>query len=63
MGRLPASRGYKYRGPVLWDGGWSWGEQPYPVKKVVEKPPRSSARFCGGSEGLSWAVEPRKEVS
>jgi hypothetical protein len=21
----------------------------------------NSARFCGGGEGLSWAVEPRKE--
>jgi hypothetical protein len=30
-------------------------------KKIVEKPPRNSAGFCGGSQGLSWAVEPRKE--
>jgi hypothetical protein len=38
------------------------GLQPYPVKKkIVEKPPRNSAGFCGGSQGLSWAVEPRKE--
>jgi hypothetical protein len=29
-------------------------------KKIVEKPPRNSARFCGGGQGLSWAVEPRK---
>jgi hypothetical protein len=29
-------------------------------KKIVEKPPRNSAGFCGG-QGLSWAVEPRKE--
>jgi hypothetical protein len=29
--------------------------------KIVEKPPRNSARFCGGGQGLSWAVEPRKE--
>jgi hypothetical protein len=37
--------------------------QPYPVKKkIVEKPPRNSAGFCGGSQGLSWAVEPRKEI-
>jgi hypothetical protein len=37
-------------------------EQPYPVKKtIVEKPPRNSAGFCGGGQGLSWAVEPRKE--
>jgi hypothetical protein len=28
---------------------------------IVEKPPRNSAGFCGGSQGLSWAVEPRKE--
>jgi hypothetical protein len=30
-------------------------------KENVEKPPRNSARFCGGGQGLSWAVEPRKE--
>jgi hypothetical protein len=30
-------------------------------KKIVEKPPRNSAGFCGGGRGLSWAVEPRKE--
>jgi hypothetical protein len=30
-------------------------------KKIVEKPPRNSAGFCGGDQGLSWAVEPRKE--
>jgi hypothetical protein len=30
-------------------------------KKIVEKPPRNSARFCGGGQGLSWAVEPMKE--
>jgi hypothetical protein len=36
--------------------------QPYPVKKnIVEKPPRNSPGFCGGGQGLSWAVEPRKE--
>jgi hypothetical protein len=29
-------------------------------KKIVEKPPRNSAEFCGGGQGLSWAVEPRK---
>jgi hypothetical protein len=28
---------------------------------IVEKPPRNSAGFCGGGQGLSWAVEPRKE--
>jgi hypothetical protein len=38
------------------------GLQTYPVKKkIVEKPPRNSAGFCGGSQGLRWAVEPRKE--
>jgi hypothetical protein len=38
------------------------GVQPYPVKKkIVEKPPKNSAGFCGGGQGLSWAVEPRKE--
>jgi hypothetical protein len=30
-------------------------------KKIVEKPPRNSTEFCGGIQGLSWAVEPRKE--
>jgi hypothetical protein len=36
--------------------------QPYPVKKkIVGKPPRNSAGFCGGGQGLSWAVETRKE--
>jgi hypothetical protein len=30
-------------------------------RKIVEKPPRNSAGFCGGGQGLSWAVEPRKE--
>jgi hypothetical protein len=30
-------------------------------KKIVEKLPRNSAGFCGGGQGLSWAVEPRKE--
>jgi hypothetical protein len=33
---------------------------PY-KKKIVEKSPRNSARFCGRGQGLSWAVEPRKE--
>jgi hypothetical protein len=30
-------------------------------KKIVEKPPRNSAGFCGGGQGLSWAVKARKE--
>jgi hypothetical protein len=29
-------------------------------KKIVEKPPRNSAGFCGGGQGLSWAVGPRE---
>jgi hypothetical protein len=38
------------------------GLKPYPVKKKIsEKPPRNSAGFCGGGQGLSWAVELRKE--
>jgi hypothetical protein len=38
------------------------GLRPYPVKKkIVEKPPRNSAGFCGRGQGLSWAVEPRKQ--
>jgi hypothetical protein len=37
-------------------------KKPYPVKKkIVEKPPRNSVGFCGGGQGLSWSVEPRKE--
>jgi hypothetical protein len=32
-------------------------------KKIVEKPPRNSAGFCGGDQGLRWVVEPRKEIS
>jgi hypothetical protein len=28
---------------------------------IVEKPPSNSAGFCGGGQGLNWAVEPRKE--
>jgi hypothetical protein len=62
MGSHSASGGYKYRGLVNQDGGWAWGRQPYLVKKkIVEKPPRNSAGFYGGGQGLSWAVEPRKE--
>jgi hypothetical protein len=30
-------------------------------QQIFEKPPRNSAGFCGGGQGLSWAVEPRKE--
>jgi hypothetical protein len=30
-------------------------------KKIVEKPPRNSVGFCGGGQGLSWAVELRRE--
>jgi hypothetical protein len=30
-------------------------------KKIVEKPPKNSAGFCGGGQGLRWAVEPWKE--
>jgi hypothetical protein len=29
--------------------------------QIVEKPPRNSAGFFGGGQGVSWAVEPRKE--
>jgi hypothetical protein len=61
MGSHPASGGYKYRGLVLRDGGWAWGNNPTSKKKIVEKPPRNSDIFCGGGQGLSWAVEPRKE--
>jgi hypothetical protein len=34
---------------------------PCKKKKIIEKHPRNSAGFCGGGQGLSWAVEPRKE--
>jgi hypothetical protein len=62
MGSHPASGGYKYRGPVLRDGGWAWGYNPtLQKKKIVEKPLKNSAGFCGGDHGLSCAVEPRKE--
>jgi hypothetical protein len=27
----------------------------------TEKPPRNSDGFCGGGQGLSWAVEPKRE--
>jgi hypothetical protein len=30
-------------------------------RKIVEKPPLNSAGFCGGGQGLNWAMEPRKE--
>jgi hypothetical protein len=62
MGSHPASGRYKYRGLALQDGGLGVGLTTLPCKKkIVEKPPRNSAGFCGGGEGLSWAVEPRKE--
>jgi hypothetical protein len=28
--------------------------------KIVEKPQRNSAGFCGGGQGLSWAVGAKK---
>jgi hypothetical protein len=38
------------------------GATTLPCKREnVEKPPIKSAGFCGGGQGLSWAVEPRKE--
>jgi hypothetical protein len=43
-------------------GGFGVGLTTLPCKKkIVEKPPRNSAGFCGGVQGLSWAVEPRQE--
>jgi hypothetical protein len=32
-----------------------------PCKKIVEKPPRNSAGFCVGGQGLSWAEEEEEE--
>jgi hypothetical protein len=34
---------------------------PCKKRKIFEKPPRNSVGFCGGGQGLSWAVKPRKE--
>jgi hypothetical protein len=62
MGSHPAAGGYKYRGLDLRDGGLAWGYTTLPCKKkIVEKPPRNSAGFYEGGQGLSWAVEPKKE--
>jgi hypothetical protein len=40
------------------------GLKTLPCKKIVEKPPRNSPFLkeedCGGGQGLSWAVEPRR---
>jgi hypothetical protein len=48
-------------GPPGWGLGVGLTTLPC-KKKIVEKPPRNSARFCGGGQGgLCWAVEPRKE--
>jgi hypothetical protein len=44
--------------------GWGLGVglTTLPCKnKIVEEPSRNSAGFSGGGQGLSWAVEPRKE--
>jgi hypothetical protein len=51
MGSHPASGGYKYRGLVLWDGGWAWGTQPYPVKRKLLRSLQKSQLGC----------DPRKE--
>jgi hypothetical protein len=62
MGNHPASGGYKIQRPG--PPGWGFGVELTTLpckKKIVEKPPRNSSGFCGGSQGLSWAVEPRKE--
>jgi hypothetical protein len=46
--------------PLGW--GFGVGLTTLPCKKkIVEMPPRNSAAFCGGGQGLCWAVEPRKE--
>jgi hypothetical protein len=47
-------------GPPRWVLGVGLTTLPC-KKKIVEKPPRNLAGFCGGGQVLSWAVEPRKE--
>jgi hypothetical protein len=60
MDSYPASGGFMRHGPPGW--GFGVGLTTLPCKnKIIEKPPRNSAGFCGGGQGLSWAVEPRKE--
>jgi hypothetical protein len=62
MGSHPASGGYKIQRPGT--PGWGLGVGLTTLsckKKIVDKTPRNSAGFCGGGQGLSWAVEPRKE--
>jgi hypothetical protein len=61
MDSHPASVGYKYRpGHPGW--GLDVGLTTLPCKREnVEKPPRNSAGFCGGGQGLYWAVEPREQ--
>jgi hypothetical protein len=44
-----------------WMGVGRGANNPTLWKNIVEKTPRNSAVFCGGGQGLSWAVEPRKE--
>jgi hypothetical protein len=39
--------------------GWVLGVglTTLPCKKIVGKPPKNSAGFCRGDQGLNWAVE------
>jgi hypothetical protein len=42
-------------GPPGWGLGVGLTTLPC-KKKIVEKPLRNSAGFCGGGQGLNWAV-------
>jgi hypothetical protein len=61
MGSHRASGGINTEARSSGMGVWRGVNNPTCKKKIVEKPPRSSAVFCGGGQSLSWAVEPRKE--
>jgi hypothetical protein len=47
--------------PPGWELGVGLTTLPCKKKKIVEKLARNSAVFYGVGQGLSWAVEPRKE--
>jgi hypothetical protein len=54
MGSHPACEGYKYRGPVLRDGGWAWGYKPYRVKKkMLRSLPEIQSDFVEEAKALA----------